>query len=230
MEKIKVKDIINNEIMHNEYISAQLPRKYNSSHYNRYVNLMLKHRNLTCRLLYLNEFIDKYYLYWINLVKEPKIDTTNDNTLLQSTLKHKEWEHLLTNDYFKQEEFIMHLRKATDDCIVLFSIATESFNPHPKGKKPRPYEMIGELLKKNEIDKFPALKPHEPFLKTINAISNGFKHCVANSTTFKIGEFEPCIFVYANKDQFYNEIGVTINSLIVDFNNFYSTIDSIIKN
>ncbi|MCQ2382936.1 MAG: hypothetical protein MJ060_03870 [Clostridia bacterium] len=45
----------------------------------------------------------------------------------------------------------------------------------------------------------------------------------------KIGKNEPCIFVYYNGTNCYNEIGVSLDDIIIDFNKFYADFDSLIK-
>lgn len=226
MEKIAIYDLINNE-----YNSSKLPYRYNASNYNSYGNFTLKHMKLVNRLAYLNKLLEEQYQIWLTLINEPRIDKSSDIALIQSILKHKEWQNLLTNNNFKQEELIMHLRKAVDECVVLLSIATNCFIEGNKNGTKRPFESVGEII--NQIDRIKLLKPHKDFLMTINDISNGFKHCVANSVNGKIGKLEPCVFIYTNekdKRENYCEIGITINNIVVEFNKFYFTIYSIIKN
>ncbi len=221
MKKINIFDIFNNE-----YNCSKLPDKYNQPKYNFFTSYILKHMSIVNRMLYINQLLEKQYSNWAYLVNEKEIDKSN---LYLSLLKHKEWERKLINNYFEQEEFIMHLRKVIDDCISLLSISSDCLFYDTKRKLNRPFEMIGELFKVNFVG-FKYLLKHKDFLHKINSISNGFKHCVANTMTLKIGINEPCIFVYENnKNSYYNDIGISINELIVDFNDFYRTFDSIIK-
>lgn len=222
MKQIKITNLVNEE-----YNYRDLPQKYNDQQYNLYTPFLLKHASIINRLLYLNVILEKHYKNWQYLICEPKVDTSSTSALNKSTLKHKEWQQKLLYNYYEQEEIIMHLRKSIDDCISLLSIATNCFYINNKTRTSRPFESIGECL--NQIDKFEIFKTHIEYLKTINAISNGFKHCVANSTTFKIGKDEPCIFVYENNGLYYNEIGMTLNDLIKGFNEFFSTFDKKLK-
>ena len=222
MEQIKITDLVNGE-----YNCRDLPQKYNNSQYNRYTTFSLKHMSIINRLIYLNTILEQHYQNWQYLICEPKIDNSSTDNLFKSILKHKEWQRRFLNNYYEQEEIIMHLRKSIDDCISLLSIATNCFYKNKKTKISRPFESIGEYLQ--QINEWEIFIPHKPFLQTINYISNGFKHCVANSIPLKIGNNEPCIFVYENNGSYYNEIGITLNSLIKGFNEFFSTFDKKLK-
>ena len=222
MEKIIITDTINGD-----YNCANLPKKYDKPEYNQSVTFTLKHMSIINRLLYLNKALETHYKNWQNLVDFPQIDNSSNFNLLKSALKQKEWQRNLINNYYEQEEIIMHLRKTIDDCISLLSIATNCFFKDKKNNILRPFESIGECI--NQIGKYKIFTPHLNYLKTINAISNGFKHCIANNTMYKIGKEEPCIFVYEKNGLYYNEIGISINNLIIGFNEFYATFDSKLK-
>lgn len=222
MEKIKITDLVNGE-----YNCRYLPQKYNESQYNRYTTFSLKHMSIINRLIYLNTILEQHYNHWQYLICEPKFDNSSTDTLLKSILKHKEWQGKLLYNYYEQEEIIMHLRKSIDDCISLLSIATNCFYKNKKTKISRPFESIGECLE--QIDRYKIFKIHKNYLNTINSISNGFKHCIANNITSKIGKDEPCVFVYENDGSYYNEIGITLNTLIKGFNEFFTTFDKKLK-
>lgn len=222
MEKIITTDTINGE-----YNCSKLPQKYNLQKYNQISNFTLKHMAIINRLIYLNKILDRHYNNWQTLINKPKIDKSSETAFVSSLLKHKSWEHKFLENYYEQEAIIMHLRKITDDCISLLSIATDILYKIPKTEILRYFESIGEWLEQEA--RYKIFKPHKKFLKTLNDISNGFKHCIANTITFKIGRNEPCIFVYENNGLYYNEIGIPLNSLIVGFNEFYKTFDSKLK-
>lgn len=220
MEKIILLDIKNNQ-----YNASFLPQKYNQYKYNKFIKFGLKHMSIVNRLIYLNSYLEKHYKNWEYLISKPN----NNLFTLSGILEHKNWENKLINNYFEQEEIVMHLRKAIDDCIFLLSIVTGCLKKDKKNNIERPYESVGEVV--NQIDRFKILKKHKDYLKKVKDISNGFKHCGANTMTLKLGIEKPCIFVYENQDNhnYYNEIGIYIDDLVKGFNEFYTTFDAEIK-
>lgn len=222
MEKIIITDIVNGM-----YNSSNLPNKYSKPEYNIFTNIYLKHMNMVNRMIYLNEKIEEEYNIWLKLLSEPKIDMSSPYAILKSSEEHNAWQRKITDSVFYQEEIIMHLRRVIDDSIVLISIVKNIFTKDKKKKLLRPFESIGECL--SEFDKFKFLEQHKDFLKLVNELSNSFKHCTVNTMENKIGQNEPCIYVYTKGDSnFYNEIGISINGLIRDFNNYYSTFHQIL--
>lgn len=227
MEKIKVVDVVNNEFCKNDYISTQLP-----SRCDKYI---LKHMSIVNRLVYINEKIEIHYNTWKTLINSPKIDHSTVENLIQSALSHKEWQHKLINNYFEQEEIVAHLRKVIDDCIAFYSLVYNCLYYDKRKKVRRYFESIGEFIdaikhpEEEQRQELIVFSPHLDYLRTINNISNGFKHCIINTTTMKFGRHEPCIFVYFRDGKYVSEKGITLNELIIGFNNFYSTFDAIIK-
>ena len=223
MELIKIIDIVCDE-----YNSRYLPSKYSETKYNLFLNFLLKHMSIINRMLYLNRIvIPTQHKYWKEIINEPKFDNSTPEKLAQSAIAHREWEHKLTYSLFQQEELIMHLRKLLDDCVALYCVAKQKFD-----KIGNPLESIGELI--NQIDKFSEFREHLGYLKIVNNLSNSLKHSVVNPIYVRIGQNEPCVFTVSskkdkNKNLVYNDMGISINDLIKNFNCFYKTFDAYIK-
>ncbi|MDE7082128.1 MAG: hypothetical protein K2O89_00280 [Clostridia bacterium] len=223
MELIEIIDIVCDE-----YNSRYLPPKYSEPKYNLFLSFSLKHMSMINRMLYLNRIvIPTQHKYWQETINSPKFDNSTPEKFMQSNIAHREWEHKLTYSLFQQEELIMHLRKLIDDCIALYCVAKQKFNDTGT-----PLESIGELI--NQIDKFSEFKAHLDYLKTVNNLSNSLKHSAVNPIYIRIGQNEPCVFTVSskkdkNKNIIYNDMGISINDLIRNFNSCYKTFDAYLK-
>jgi len=210
---------------------SSLPDKYRQEEFNIYANFTLKHMSIIKRASYLNERLDLHYETWKFVrYQEPKSDSSSPINSYRSVIDYKNWEHKYYCGYFEQEEIAMHLRKMIDDSICLLSIATKVYFRTRKGLL-RPFESIGEFI--GQIDKFEGFGVFKSYLQEINELSNGFKHCPANTISTKIGLNEPCIYVYENdkngETYCYKEGGVSISHLTEEYNKFYSKVNEIIK-
>ena len=218
-------------LVNGQYNSSNVNDKYSLPMYNIYTNFLLKHMAIVNRTLYVNSLIDKLFNTWTYLINEPKhpVDTnTNVVALCKFAILHNQWQEKHIISFFEQEEFITQLRKITDECISLYSIENNILKPNG-----RPYEGVDELLsqlKKKNNTLFQDLLPYKDYFTTLNNISNGFKHCVANNISQHIGKDEPCVFIYYNNNtaKTVDLVGIEINKIVAMFNDFYNYFNSIV--
>lgn len=214
-----------------EYNTSDVKDKYFSPAYNTHTNFLYKHMSIVMRILYVNSLIDKLFDTWACIINEPKPPAnlqTNQTALCEFIIQHSQWQEKCIISLFEQEEFITQLRKITDECISLYSIDKNILKPNG-----RPYEGVDELLrpiKKGDNKLFKDLLSYKDYFITLNNVSKGFKHCVANNITQHIGRDEPCIFIYYNnsRTQQVDFAGIAVNKIVAMFNDFYNYFNSII--
>lgn len=180
-----------------------------------YGNMALKHMKIVQTIMYVNTKINHIYSDWqkLNIGSQQKpFDPTSypDPTL-----------HLL---YI--EEAIYFLRRLADDLI---SISFLLYQFRLNGQYPSKMEIdsIGSLLeKKKHLEFKEKLSNAEPFLTSLNDISNAYKHSFINSDQSTLGKEEPCVPALALKrnDLQQNPVFhlVTLSQVVSEFNKFYN--------
>lgn len=226
MELIKIIDSVDNGLTYN---ARFLSEKYKQEEFNHFFTFELKHYSVVNRMIYLNNRIKNLWKEWKDCLNMPKIDNSNKETLIISTLKHQIWQNNLINIYFSKEEFFAGLRKVIDECLVLYCIAAKKIK-----KNGNPLESIGEYL--NESDRFKDFDNFIDFFKLINDISNSYKHSIINSQFIGIEKDEPIFHVFVTKNDktgqsnyLVNSTWTTLDDIVKQFNEFYSHFDNIIK-
>lgn len=226
MEFIKIIDSVDKGITYN---GKFLPEKYINTEYNEFFIFNLKHYSIVNRMIYLNSKIKYLWKEWEDCSNEPT-DNSDEMTLVEFALKHNAWQENLINSYFSKEEFIACLRKVIDECLVLYCVAKNKYK-----KSGNPLESIGEYLEQK--DRFKDFNQYIDFFELINNISNSYKHSIINCQFEIVNRSEPDFYVYCTKEDktgqynyFVNPIWVSLDYLIIQFNNFYSYFDNIIKN
>lgn len=200
------------------YTYLSLPPKYHNREFNKFFNFMLKHMDVEDHIFYTNSIIRKIWEQWNRIIKTKSANNGNE------ILNHR---NDLIFHFYTVRDFVSNLRKIVDDCLTLYSIATNKYK-----KNGNPIESIGDYL--NQEDRFKDFLINKDFLLMLNDLSNACKHSFGAEP--KIGKDEPCIFVYETKEdksgQFnYNirELGFSIDNLVVKFNDFYYHFDQILK-
>lgn len=135
---------------------------------------------------------------------------------------------------YSMEEAVYNMRRICDELISLVWCLSEweIKNEWPKkiGK-----DCIGVALNGSRDDSAvnKVFSPHYELLKTLNNVSNAFKHSFINTDHTLIGKNEPCIHALglernelAFKPKFYN---VSISQLVNDFDKMYQDAFSWVK-
>ena len=218
MKLLKIYDTLDNGQTYN---GRFLPDKYDLPVYNGFFSFRLKHFNVVNRMIYANTYIERLWEQWHFLKNEPIGTSSEDIT------SHSKWQQVLITDRFTQADFISNIRKIVDECLSLFSVATNQYN-----SKGMPIESIGEYKGLDKITDFAA---NASFLSNLNFVSNAFKHSILGDSMPRIGRDEPCIFIiHLREDKKTKQItvddrGFTLEYFVNEFNTFYKRFDKIIK-
>lgn len=225
MEIIKIVDSIDNGLTYN---ARFLPEKYNTDQYNKFFSFREKHYSLVNRLIFLNDKLKRIWDVWRLCCEEPRIDNSSVQKLYNSALNHQEWQKNIIDIYYMKEELIAGVRKAVDECLLLYCIATQKFK-----KNGNPIGSIGEYL--NQKNRFQDLNGFTDFFTLLNTISNAYKHSII-SAQFVFIKKEPCFYVCATKESENNAYNymlqqkyISFDELIKEFNSFYKKFDKILK-
>jgi hypothetical protein len=181
-------------------------------------NMTLKWFDIVQRLSHINDTIAKLYQNFYELKEER--DNPSRKSFIIDSKKSAGERHF-------SEEIIYWLRKTTDELIGLLYISyyKRKYKEYPQKLK---VSSIGDFLKTTtSFDE--VLNSNRQFLKTLNEISNAFKHSFINHETASLrGTNEPVAFALkldynnlANKHQFYT---VSLASIIENFDALISKI------
>ena len=217
MKLLEIYDTLDNGQTYN---GRFLPDKYDLPEHNSFFGFRLKHFNVVNRMIYANTYIERLWEQWHFLKSEP----------IGTALAHLKWQQVLINDRFVQADFISNLRKIVDDCLSLFSVATNHYN-----SKGMPFESIGEYKQQEKEKNVTDFAQNSSFLSNLNNVSNAFKHSILGEEMLRIGLNEPCIFIIhleaKSKEAItVNDRAFTLEYFVNEFNTFYKRFDEIIKN
>ncbi len=200
-----------------------LPAKFYSNEYNLFFNFMLAHKDVEDRIFYTNSLIQKFWNQWEQMQKERTLKPENI-TYIDYINSH----YNLLFHYYTGRDIVMNLKKITDECIVLYCVASKKYCSDGTL-----LEDIGEYINQNE--KFKDLNADLYFLKVLNKLANACKHSLISENN-KVGKNEPCLYAYETKRYksgkhlyLLNEFGYTLNSLVEQFNTFYSNFQNLLN-
>lgn len=123
---------------------------------------------------------------------------------------------------FLSEQIIYCMRKTVDELIGLYYVLDkrEATGQYPNRVAP---DSIGRLLSQKDVT--PLFGTHEDFLRTLNDISNAYKHSFVNSDLGLIGRDEPGVYALGlkqnnlvNDTSFYT---VPLSEVVLKFSNFF---------
>jgi hypothetical protein len=183
-------------------------------------NLTLSWATIVIRFECVNDLVVQLYKEFFELKEKIKIIPWSDK-----------------NEIYKQkvytEQLFYWLRKSADEIISIIFLLNyyQTHKGYPSKIK---ISSIGELLHtKNDI--YDYLEKHQPFLKTLNDVSNGFKHSFLNSQIHAFhGSEYPVVFALVMKHntltsepKFHT---LDLKQVLNDYNNFLIDIKEIIQN
>ncbi len=148
-------------------------------------NLTLKWFDFMQRFDNINNKIDEIYFH-LEKIKQNRTEDFNEFRQVEIAKSYIMHKSLI-------EELIYWLRKSTDEMISLICVI-DYFSNNQEYPKKISVESIGSLLKnKNLRDDF--FTNYYDLLKTLNEISNAYKHSFINTDiTNYIGNIEPYVF------------------------------------
>lgn len=205
------------------YNCSCLPGKFQNSEYNIFFNFMLAHKDIEDRIFYTNSLIQKFWSQWQQMQKER---TQKPESLTVADIVNSQYNLLF--HYYTGRDLVMNLKKITDECIVLYCIASKKYC-----NDGTPLEDIGDYI--NQYEKFKDLNADLDFLKILNKLANACKHSLISENN-KVGKDEPCIYAYETKkdksgEHLYllDDFGYTLNSLVEQFNTFYTNFQNLLN-
>lgn len=128
----------------------------------------------------------------------------------------------LNDHIFLSEQIIYWMRKTADELIGLYGVLgeREALGRYPNRVLP---DSIGTLLGQNKAPDL--FRKHETFLKTLNDISNAYKHSFINSDLSLMGRDEPGVYAlglkYNNLDKNAMFYTIPLSKVILQFSNFF---------
>jgi hypothetical protein len=172
-----------------------------------YGNLTLKWMKLVQRLDEANRRITESAIFWEQALKAPEMHL-----------------HAYERHVYANEQAIYLIRRAADELIALIWLLSEW---KTSGNYPSRIlvDSIGVALRDESKLNLAPISKHNKILKTLNEISNAFKHSFINSDLNIAGAEEPCVHALAldynhlkNRPEFHN---ISMKQIALEFSDFY---------